>query len=206
MIIFVPNSARGFTLRGTKFQTVSQSVKEVLQSLVDDNLVQTDKIGSSNCTCLILFVCLHFGFSRASGAYRTYNAPLTPSFTDARSFLELSLSKRCNCEQQQQPLTISSAGAISKNRCKTVLTPREKPEPRANDNWQKYRQLLRPSARRALRPCVLRAFSISAGFSLLPRGAVMTMTGSTRGGTGAPRGHDEGASRAADGARRVWRV
>ena len=28
---------------------VSQSVKEVLQSLVDDNLVQADKIGSSNC-------------------------------------------------------------------------------------------------------------------------------------------------------------
>ncbi|KAG9087154.1 hypothetical protein FS749_003138, partial [Ceratobasidium sp. UAMH 11750] len=27
---------------------VSQSVKEVLQSLVDDNLVQSDKIGSSN--------------------------------------------------------------------------------------------------------------------------------------------------------------
>ena len=30
---------------------VSQSVKEVLQSLVDDNLVQMDKIGSSNCRC-----------------------------------------------------------------------------------------------------------------------------------------------------------
>ena len=29
---------------------VVQSVKEVLQSLVDDNLVQSDKIGSSNCT------------------------------------------------------------------------------------------------------------------------------------------------------------
>lgn len=28
---------------------VSQTVKEVLQSLVDDSLVQTDKIGSSNC-------------------------------------------------------------------------------------------------------------------------------------------------------------
>ena len=28
---------------------VSQSVKEVLQSLVDDGLVQMDKIGSSNC-------------------------------------------------------------------------------------------------------------------------------------------------------------
>ena len=28
---------------------VSQSVKEVLQSLVDDGLVQGDKIGSSNC-------------------------------------------------------------------------------------------------------------------------------------------------------------
>jgi hypothetical protein len=31
------------------FFLVAQSVKEVLQSLVDDNLVQTDKIGSSNC-------------------------------------------------------------------------------------------------------------------------------------------------------------
>jgi len=29
---------------------VSQSVKEVVQSLVDDGLVQYDKIGSSNCT------------------------------------------------------------------------------------------------------------------------------------------------------------
>ncbi len=29
--------------------SVSQSVKEVLQSLVDDGLVQMDKIGSSNC-------------------------------------------------------------------------------------------------------------------------------------------------------------
>jgi len=28
---------------------VSQSVKEVVQSLVDDGLVQYDKIGSSNC-------------------------------------------------------------------------------------------------------------------------------------------------------------
>ncbi|KAI0276616.1 Mnd1 family-domain-containing protein [Russula aff. rugulosa BPL654] len=33
---------------------VSQSVKEVLQSLVDDNLVQMDKIGSSNCRWLRL--------------------------------------------------------------------------------------------------------------------------------------------------------
>lgn len=33
--------------------SVSQSVKEVLQGLVDDGLVQADKIGSSNCkTCL----------------------------------------------------------------------------------------------------------------------------------------------------------
>ena len=29
--------------------SVSQSVKDVLQSLVDDGLVQADKIGSSNC-------------------------------------------------------------------------------------------------------------------------------------------------------------
>jgi hypothetical protein len=32
------------------------------------------------------------------------------------------------------------------------------------------------------------------------------MTGSTHGGTGMPRGDEEGASRAADGARRVWRM
>ncbi len=32
---------------------VSQSVKEVLQSLVDDGLVQGDKIGSSNCTVVL---------------------------------------------------------------------------------------------------------------------------------------------------------
>ena len=35
---------------------VSQSVKEVLQSLVDDGLVQGDKIGSSNCkSCIDMF-------------------------------------------------------------------------------------------------------------------------------------------------------
>ena len=32
------------------------------------------------------------------------------------------------------------------------------------------------------------------------------MIGTTRSGTGTPRGHDEGTNRAADGARRVWRV
>lgn len=35
--------------RPSKVGVVSQTVKEVLQSLVDDNLVQADKIGSSNC-------------------------------------------------------------------------------------------------------------------------------------------------------------
>lgn len=36
----------------TLLHTVSQTVKEVLQSLVDDGLVQADKIGSSNCAYL----------------------------------------------------------------------------------------------------------------------------------------------------------
>ncbi len=40
------STARMFTNPRT---SVSQSVKEVLQSLVDDGLVQMDKIGSSNC-------------------------------------------------------------------------------------------------------------------------------------------------------------
>jgi len=31
---------------------VSQSVKDVLQTLVDDGLVQADKIGASNCTSI----------------------------------------------------------------------------------------------------------------------------------------------------------
>jgi hypothetical protein len=38
-----------FASHNEAFCPVSQSVKEVLQSLVDDNLVQMDKIGSSNC-------------------------------------------------------------------------------------------------------------------------------------------------------------
>lgn len=34
---------------------VSQSVKEVLQGLVDDGLVQYDKIGASNCIIFLFF-------------------------------------------------------------------------------------------------------------------------------------------------------
>lgn len=37
--------------------SVSQSVKEVIQSLVDDGLVNSDKIGSSNCASSHLHVC-----------------------------------------------------------------------------------------------------------------------------------------------------
>jgi hypothetical protein len=51
-IIFLScHRTRPFSPHTTRlFFPVSQSVKEVLQSLVDDNLVQMDKIGSSNCT------------------------------------------------------------------------------------------------------------------------------------------------------------
>lgn len=38
-----------------KSNLVSQSIKEVLQSLVDDGLVSADKIGSSNCKPGIFF-------------------------------------------------------------------------------------------------------------------------------------------------------
>jgi Fe2+ or Zn2+ uptake regulation protein len=37
---------------------VSQTVKEVLQSLVDDGLVQGDKIGASNCMLPNLDICV----------------------------------------------------------------------------------------------------------------------------------------------------
>lgn len=40
-------------------ETVSQSVKDVLQSLVDDGLVQADKIGSSNCESHTSFQLAH---------------------------------------------------------------------------------------------------------------------------------------------------
>jgi hypothetical protein len=43
-------------------------------------------------------------------------------------------------------------------------------------------------------------------FSLLFFRPWAMITGSTRGGTGTPRCHDEGASRAASGARRAWRL
>ena len=46
---------------------VSQSVKEVLQSLVDDGLVQADKIGISNCESLrTLKLSLFITFSMKS--------------------------------------------------------------------------------------------------------------------------------------------
>lgn len=57
---------------------VSQSVKEVLQSLVDDGLVQADKIGSSNCT---------------SSAMTPYMRPGLKMWT---SLLELSIPARCH--------------------------------------------------------------------------------------------------------------
>ena len=50
-----------FALRN-EANLVTQSVKEVLQSLVDDDLVQTDKIGSSNCK--VLFNRTFITFSR----------------------------------------------------------------------------------------------------------------------------------------------
>ncbi|CAE6448362.1 unnamed protein product [Rhizoctonia solani] len=60
---------------------VSQSVKEVLQSLVDDNLVQMDKIGSSNCELLrsighriVMFRrAVFWSFPSARGATLTSN-------------------------------------------------------------------------------------------------------------------------------------
>jgi len=51
---------------------VSQSVKETLQSLVDDGLVQTDKIGSSNCMPVVEFtnICVFANKNKFSGASR----------------------------------------------------------------------------------------------------------------------------------------
>src|SRR6267154_4239744 len=74
------------------FVIVSQSVKEVLQSLVDDNLVQMDKIGSSNCRC-------------ASGFALSINHPWSYFQTSCAcrrpvlgSLLELPFSEGCDRE------------------------------------------------------------------------------------------------------------
>lgn len=45
----VPRESLIDNLELTTHPLVSQSIKEVVQSLVDDGLVQSDKIGSSNC-------------------------------------------------------------------------------------------------------------------------------------------------------------
>ncbi|OBZ68021.1 Meiotic nuclear division protein 1 [Grifola frondosa] len=54
-----------------KRPSVSQSVKEVLQSLVDDGLVQSDKIGSSNCESTIrcTWGYIFLEFSLSAGRY-----------------------------------------------------------------------------------------------------------------------------------------
>jgi Mnd1 HTH domain len=61
---------------------VSQTVKEVLQSLVDDNLVQMDKIGSSNCRCSRLVL--------------PPSTPVRHIQTHAGSLLELPFSEGCD--------------------------------------------------------------------------------------------------------------
>ena len=60
------------------------------------------------------------------------------------------------------------------------------------------------AAERAARPESVRLFFFWLSYTSLVFYAAIL--GSTRGGTGTPRCHDEGAGRAADGARRVWRV
>ena len=54
---------------------MSQTVKEVLQGLVDDGLVQAEKIGSSNCA-----------YMRAQ-----------QDRADGPSLLELSITEECYC-------------------------------------------------------------------------------------------------------------
>jgi hypothetical protein len=61
---------------------VTQSVKEVLQSLVDDNLVQMDKIGSSNCK--VLSIARSSPFSGYGGIQRRTRAAVFWSFPSQR--------------------------------------------------------------------------------------------------------------------------
>jgi hypothetical protein len=64
---------------------VSQSVKEVLQSLVDDGLVQADKIGSSNCKLRGTSTRMVANIGQSSGAFhpnaaRSYAARFPVNF------------------------------------------------------------------------------------------------------------------------------
>ena len=68
---------------------MSQTVKEVLQSLVDDGLVQTDKIGSSNCAFTEQSLCFIIAYMRSAHPY---------------SLLELSLSARGSGASSLRPL------------------------------------------------------------------------------------------------------
>ncbi|CAE6441303.1 unnamed protein product [Rhizoctonia solani] len=82
---------------------VSQSVKEVLQSLVDDNLVQMDKIGSSN---------FFWSFPSARGATLTSNltsakeelASLESKITSLTSEIENEAAQREDTEDRRASL------------------------------------------------------------------------------------------------------
>lgn len=63
---------------------VSQTVKEVLQSLVDDGLVQGDKIGASNCM-------------PPNPGYMRFICARTRMLTTFSSLLELPFAKRNYC-------------------------------------------------------------------------------------------------------------
>lgn len=68
--------------------TVSQTVKEVLQSLVDDGLVQADKIGSSNCKTQIDLRALLTSLSVAVfWSFPSQRGSMVCGFTDSTYFL-----------------------------------------------------------------------------------------------------------------------
>ena len=81
--------------------SVSQSVKDVLQSLVDDGLVQADKIGASNCESITPHICAvnnnEIGFS------------VFWSFPSQRGAVVRLSALRTPCPRHSQIVTIRSA-------------------------------------------------------------------------------------------------
>ncbi|KAF9509790.1 hypothetical protein BS47DRAFT_127552 [Hydnum rufescens UP504] len=93
---------------GAKKGVVSQTVKEILQSLVDDNLVQFDKIGSAN---------FYWSFPSARGSLLTHQIETTHeelSILEARqseliSTIEISKSEREDSSHRNELLATYSA-------------------------------------------------------------------------------------------------
>ncbi len=148
-----------FSTRASRgcFFLVSQSVKEVLQSLIDDNLVQSDKIGSSNCRWLASRHSVSrsiddYNFNAATRSLACFaHVGLTDSdrvhavfwsFPSQRGAI-VSLLHVTPTLTVPRANRLHAANIMKPNcRCKTASMAQPKHKPQAKNNWRSCTRLL----------------------------------------------------------------